>query len=357
LIPQKNYPARIFRNFFMKPKPILGITMGDPAGIGPEIAAKAFLSSRMHELCRPVLIGDAGVMQKAATQFGADLEIRAIAGVDEANFRPGMLEVLDVHNVNLAQLPLGEISALAGQAAFETIRKAIELALAGQIDAIVTNPIHKEALNRAGHHFAGHTEILAHYTHTGEVGMMLAHGNLRVIHVSTHVPLRRACDLVKKARILKVIRMLDAACRQFGIETPRLGVAGLNPHASDGGLFGNEEAEEISPAVREAIAEGLEVEGPMPPDTLFAKARAGFYDGVVAMYHDQGHIPFKLLTFTFTKNRRVEAIRGVNITLGLPIIRTSVAHGTAFDIAWQGVANPEGLLEAIEYAARMAKRR
>ncbi|RMF59398.1 MAG: 4-hydroxythreonine-4-phosphate dehydrogenase PdxA, partial [Calditrichaeota bacterium] len=251
----------------------------------------------------------------------------------------------------------GQISAAAGDAAFQAVKKAIELALAGKIDAIVTNPIHKEALNLAGHHFAGHTEILAHFTRSKDVAMLLVHGNLRVIHVSTHVPLRRACDLVKKARVVRVIQLLHDACRRFGVKRPRIGVAGLNPHASDGGLFGKEEAEEILPAVQEAQAAGLDVEGPMPPDTLFAKAAGGFYDGVVAMYHDQGHIPFKLQTFTFDDKRRVKAIRGVNITLGLPIIRTSVDHGTAFDIAGKGLANPETLIEAIEYAAKMAGNR
>ncbi len=336
-------------------KPILAITMGDPAGVGPEIAVQAFERKQIYDLCRPLVVGDARVLENARRLLGSEISVRSLNTVDNARFEHGVLEVLDLHNVDVEKLELGRVSAEAGHAAFEALHKAIELAMSGAVDAIVTNPIHKEALNLAGHHFAGHTEILAHYTGSRDVAMLLAHGNLRVIHVSTHVPLRRACDLVKRERVLKVIRLLHEACCQFGIAQPRFGVAGLNPHASDGGLFGDEEAKEIRPAVEEARAAGLDVEGPMPPDTLFAKAVGGFYDGVVAMYHDQGHIPFKLKTFTFDDQRRVEAIRGVNITLGLPIIRTSVDHGTAFDIAGKGLANPETLIEAMEYAAKMAR--
>ena len=337
-----------------KNKPILGITMGDPAGVGPEISVKALQTEIVYEMCRPLIIGDAAVIERAAEVVAAKTAVRPIAQISEARFEFGTADVLDLQNVDPARLEVGRISAPAGNAAFDAIRKAIELAMAGEIAGMVTNPIHKEALNLAGHHFAGHTEILAHFTGTRDVAMLLAHGGLRVIHVSTHVPLRQACDLVKKDRILKVIRILERACRRFGIASPRIGVAGLNPHASDGGLFGSEEMAEILPAIEEAKAAGLDVDGPVPPDTLFAKARGGFYDGVVAMYHDQGHIPFKLQTFTFDENRRVAAIRGVNITLGLPIIRTSVDHGTAFDIAGKGIANPETLIEAIEYAAKMA---
>jgi len=335
-------------------KPILGITMGDPAGVGPEIAVMALAKKEVYQICRPVVIGDANVIERAAGIAAPDITVRRISAPAGAKFDFKTLDVIDLRNVDVARFQVGEISAMAGNAAFEYVRRAIDLAQTQQIDAIVTNPIHKEALNLAGHHFAGHTEILAHYTHSKNAALLLAHGNLRVIHVSTHVPLREACDLVKKDRILQVIRILDDACRRFGLTSPQIGVAGLNPHASDGGLFGHEEADEILPAVVAARADGLDVEGPMPPDTLFAKAQGGFYDGVVAMYHDQGHIAFKLQTFTFDENRRVEGIRGVNITLGLPIIRTSVVHGTAFDIAWQGIANPATLVEAIEYAARMA---
>lgn len=334
-------------------KPILAITMGDPAGIGPEIAVKALASESIHKLCRPLLVGDADVIEQAATLLGRSLRLNRITRPSEGKFHAGIIDIIDLDNADIRSLNLGRVSKVAGQAAFESLTKAIELALAGEVAGIVTNPIHKEAINLAGHRFAGHTEILAHYTGAKNVAMLLVHGPLRVVHVSTHVPLRQACDLVKKDRILKVTELLADACRHFGVQSPRLGVAGLNPHAGDGGLFGAEETTEISPAVAEAQTLGIDVEGPIPPDTLFAKAKAGIYDGVVAMYHDQGHIPFKLETFTFTQ-KRVQAIHGVNITLGLPIIRTSVDHGTAFDIAGKGLANPDTLLEAVEYAARLA---
>jgi 4-hydroxythreonine-4-phosphate dehydrogenase len=227
--------------------------------------------------------------------------------------------------------------------------------LEGQIDGTVTAPIHKEALNAAGHDFPGHTEIYAHLTKTREYAMLLANENLRVIHVSTHVSLREACDMVKKDRILAVIRLAHDACRQLGIESPRIGVAGLNPHSSDGGLFGREEEEEISPAVEEARALGMSVEGPIPPDTLFPKAKGGLYDVSVAMYHDQGHIPLKLLGFVWDRTTSSwQSVSGVNVTLGLPIIRASVDHGTAFGKAGKGTASPDSLVQAIMYAARLA---
>jgi 4-hydroxythreonine-4-phosphate dehydrogenase len=247
---------------------------------------------------------------------------------------------------------------MAGAAAFEAVHKAIDLALADAVDATVTGPINKESINLAGHHFSGHTEIYAHYTHTKKYAMLLVHENLRVIHVSTHVSLREACDLVKKERILEVIQLLAGACRDLGIDAPRIGVAGLNPHASDGGLFGREEEQEILPAVEEARRLGYQVDGPVPADTLFAKAAGGLYDGCVAMYHDQGHIPFKIKGFIWDEqNQRMKSVQGVNITLGLPIIRTSVDHGTAFEIAGKGVASPDAMILAIEYAIRMAGHR
>lgn len=328
--------------------------MGDPAGVGPEIAVKALSHQEVYKISKPLIIGDARVMTQALTFTRADIALRPVHDISEAKFEYGTIDVYDLQNVDLSQLRIGEVSAAAGQAAFEAVKTAIELAMTRKLDATVTGPIHKEALNLAGHRFSGHTEIYAHFTDTKEVAMLLVENHLRVIHVSTHVPLREACDLVKKDRILKVIQLLQDTCRQFGIASPRIGVAGLNPHASDGGLFGTEEAREISPAIAQARLMGIDAEGPVPPDTLFAKAKGGFYDGVVAMYHDQGHIPFKLQTFTFDDQRQVEAIRGVNITLGLPIIRTSVDHGTAFDIVGKGIARPDTLLDAIRYAAKMA---
>ncbi|MCD6508664.1 4-hydroxythreonine-4-phosphate dehydrogenase PdxA [Candidatus Poribacteria bacterium] len=336
-------------------RPIIGITMGDPAGIGPEIVAKALALREIYEICRPLVVGDAGVMKQGIQIAGVNLEVNPISQPSEAKFRFGGMDVLDLKNVNLSELQHGRISPMAGKAAFQAIRKVIELAMKGEIDATVTAPIHKGALNMAGYRFPGHTEIYAHFTNTEDYAMMLIVGSLRVAHVTTHLPLREACEEIKKDRVLRTIRLAYEACRMLGIESPRIGVAALNPHASDGGLFGWEEEREITPAVEEARAEGIDAEGPVPADTLFAKAKGGAYDVVVAMYHDQGHIPLKMEGFIWSKKgERWESVSGVNITLGLPIIRTSVDHGTAFDKAGRGIASPESLINAIHYAARMA---
>jgi 4-hydroxythreonine-4-phosphate dehydrogenase len=337
-------------------RPIIGITMGDPAGIGPEIVTKVMLAKGTYELCRPMVVGDAKVMQKAIDSTNLKLVLNPINTVSNAQFKRGILDVFDLQNVDLASLEMGKISAMAGDAAFEAVTKVIDLALSKQIDATVTGPINKESLNKAGHHFSGHTEIYAHFTKTKKYAMLLVHGNLRVIHVSTHVSLKEACDLVKRDRILEIIELLNNSCQQFGIRSPRIGVAGLNPHASDGGLFGNEEKEEIIPAIKKAQKMGINIDGPIPADTLFTKAKGGLYDGCVAMYHDQGHIPFKMQGFVWDRsNQRMKSVQGVNITLGLPIIRTSVDHGTAFEIAGKGLASPDALALAIEYAVKLAK--
>ncbi|MHC4214392.1 MAG: 4-hydroxythreonine-4-phosphate dehydrogenase PdxA [Planctomycetota bacterium] len=332
--------------------------MGDPAGVGPEIAVKALAEPGVYDICRPLVVGDSGVISQAVKITGIDASVEPVVGVTDAKFNHGTIDVLDLKNVDLNSLQTGQISAMAGNAAFEAISKVIELALEGQIDATVTGPIHKEALNLAGHHYAGHTEIYAHLTGTKDYTMMLAAENIRVVHVSTHVSLRQACDLVKKDRILSVIRLAVQACRQLDIEQPRIGVAGLNPHSSDGGLFGSEEREEIIPAIQAAKAAGINADGPVPADTLFSKARGGWYDIVVAMYHDQGHIPLKLLGFIWNQaQKRWTSVSGINITLGLPIIRTSVDHGTAIDQAGKGTAIADSLIHAIEYAAKMATNR
>jgi 4-hydroxythreonine-4-phosphate dehydrogenase len=258
----------------------------------------------------------------------------------------------------LKDVQLGVISAEAGNAAFVAVKTMIELALAKKIDATVTAPIHKEALVRAGHHFPGHTEIFAHFTGTRDFTMMLAAENLRVVHVSTHVSLRQACDAVTKDRVLKVITLANEACRRLGIAKPHIGVAGLNPHASDGGLFGSEEQEHIIPAIHAARAAGINADGPHPPDTFFAKANSGAYDICVAMYHDQGHIPVKCRGFHFdVATGAWDSVNGINVSLGLPIIRTSVDHGTAFDQAGKGTASDASLLDAIEYAAKLGVNR
>ncbi|MGD9929213.1 MAG: 4-hydroxythreonine-4-phosphate dehydrogenase PdxA [Mangrovibacterium sp.] len=335
-------------------KIILAITMGDPAGIGPEIAAKAFHETSVYEQCRPLLIGNVQVMQEAVRLTGLELKINPVTEVGQARFTYGTIDVFDIPSDHLAEIKHGVVSAPAGDMAFRAVRKAIELAMNGEVDGTVTGPIHKEAINLAGHHFSGHTEIYAHYTGTKKYTMLLADEKIKVTHVSTHVSLRQACDLVKKQRVLDVIQLTHEALKRIGIANPRIGVAGLNPHAGDGGLFGTEEIEEILPAIQEAKKQGILAAGPYPPDTLFALANGGSFDGCVAMYHDQGHIPFKLVGFIWDEEKQaMKSVKGVNITLGLPIIRTSVDHGTAFEIAGKGIASADALLFAIGYAIKL----
>ena len=337
-------------------KPIIAITMGDPAGIGPEIIVKSLCLPETYAKCKPLVTGDAKIMKWAVEMLNAPLVVHAIKRVEDALFEHGTIDVIDLNCIDMKTFKPGIVQPQCGHAAFVSIIKAIDLAMSGEVDATVTAPLNKEALHKGGHHFDGHTEIYAHFTGTKKYAMLLADEFLRVIHVSTHVSLREACDRVKKDRIIEVTELIEDACRQFGIEHPRIGIAGLNPHASDGGLFGWEEEKEIAPAVSELRERGFAVEGPIPPDTLFAKARCGKYDGCVAMYHDQGHIPFKVVGFQWNKQTgRMEAAKGVNITLGLPIIRVSVDHGTAFDVAGQGVAAPDALLLSIDYATKMAQ--
>lgn len=343
----------------MKKRPVIGITMGDPAGIGPEITVKALSMQKLYEECCPLVVGDASVLERAAELTGhSEIRIHPVNAVSEADFTPGTIDVWDLKKVDMDRLEIGKVSAMAGDAAFSYVKKVIELAMAGSVDATVTNALNKEAMNLAGHHYSGHTEIYAELTDTPKYTMMLAHHNLRVVHVSTHVSLREACSRVTKERILEVTRIADQACREMGIKTPRIAVAGLNPHCGEGGLFGREEIEEIAPAVKAAKAQGICAEGPIPADTVFSKARGGWYDCVVAMYHDQGHIPLKVVGFVYNERRgKWDAVEGVNITLGLPIIRTSVDHGTAFDQAGTGEANELSLVNAIDYAISFAKSR
>lgn len=336
-------------------KPIIAITMGDPAGIGPEIIIKALSLKETYEKCRPLVTGDANIMQWAVDNMQSELKIHRISSVKEARFELGTIDVYDLACIDMSTFQPGVLQNQCGHAAFISVTTAIQLAMDNEVDATVTAPLNKEALHNAGHNFDGHTEIYAHYTNTKKYAMLLADEHLRVIHVSTHVPLRVACDRVKKDRIIEVTELISDACKQFGIENPRIGIAGLNPHASDGGLFGWEEEKEITPAVKELQERGFNVDGPVPPDSLFAKARCGKYDGCVAMYHDQGHIPFKVVGFQWDKvTGKMEAAKGVNITLGLPIIRVSVDHGTAFDVAGKGIASPDAMLLSIDYATKMA---
>lgn len=339
-------------------KPIIAITMGDPASIGPEIAIKALLKKELYDECNPLIVGDAGVFQNIIDLLQLDAQIHVITEVKEAKFEFGKPDVLDLKNVEVDKLVFGEISAMCGDASFQSVKKVIELALAEEVDATVTGPINKKSINEAGHHFAGHTEIYAQYTGTKKYAMLLVEENMKVIHVSTHVSLRQACDLVKKERILEVTELLYNGMKSLGETNLKIGIAGLNPHAGDSGLFGVEDDLEILPAVEEAKKLGYDVEGPVPPDTLFAKASTGAYGGVVAMYHDQGHIPFKLAGFKWNAEKKMmDSVKGVNITMGLPIIRTSVDHGTAFEIAGKGIASEDAMVLAIESAVQLSKYR
>lgn len=328
-------------------RPYIGITMGDPAGIGPEIILKALSRESIYRQTVPIVLGDGTILSRAKGYVGAAVDIRRVDSPAQAIGRFGVVEVLDLRNVDPEMCIPGVLSAEAGRAAIAYVSKAIDLALAGELDAVVTAPINKEAMHRAGYPYAGHTEIFAERTETRNYALMLVAGRFRVLHVSTHVSLREACERVKKERVLQVIRLAHAVGAVWRLETPRVAVAGLNPHAGEQGLFGQEERDEIAPAVTAARTEGIDASGPLPPDTLFHRALRGEFDFVVAMYHDQGHIPVKLSSFD----------RGVNVTVGLPIIRTSVDHGTAFDIAGKGTASPRSLLEAIRLAIRMARHR
>jgi 4-hydroxythreonine-4-phosphate dehydrogenase len=328
----------------MSELPILALTLGDPAGTGPEIILKALAQPEVRALARLLVVGDAATLDRAQTYTGTTLKLHVVTDVADTRFSSDEIEVLDLKNVDLARLQLGRVDPLAGQAAYESIRIATELALAGKVGAIVTSAINKAALNAAGHHFDGHTGLLAHLCGAPGATMMLAADKLRVSHVSTHVPLRVAIDRVRPERIVKVLQLTHDAVRRLGIENPKLAVAGLNPHAGEGGLFGDEEEKFITPGIVQARALGLDVHGPFAGDTIFFRTLQGEFDAAVAMYHDQGHVAAKMLGIW----------RGVNVTLGLPIIRTSVEHGTDFANAGTGRSDPRSLIEAIKLAATMA---
>lgn len=326
-------------------RPLLAITMGDPAGAGPEIVVKTLNAQEIRPICRGLVIGDAGVMRAAANIVGIPMKIHAVSVPDEMLNDEGTLNVLDLEDVDLSTLVHGRVSASAGKAAYEAIEKGTLLTLEGATDAIVTAPLNKDALNQAGYHFPGHTQILAHLCGVRDAVMMLTADNLRIVHVSTHVSLREACDLVTKERILRVMQLGVDATRSMGVEKPRVVVPGLNPHSGEGGLFGNEEQIHIIPAIEEAKSLGYDVRGPLPPDTAFLRAYRGEFDLVIAMYHDQGHIPIKMAGFE----------KGVNVTLGLPIIRTSVDHGTVFGKAGKDTADPTSMIEAVKLATTMCR--
>ncbi|MFL8952721.1 4-hydroxythreonine-4-phosphate dehydrogenase PdxA [Helcococcus kunzii] len=338
-------------------KKIIGITLGDPAGIGPEITLKAFSKSKLYDNCRPLLIGDKSIIEYYLAQHPElNLSINVVKNPEEGKYTHGTIDMIDMGLYTADQIQIGEISALAGKAAYLYVEKVIKLALENKIDATVTNPLNKKAMNLAGYKYAGHTEIYADLTGTEKYTMMLADGNLRVVHISTHVSLREACDLVKKDRIIDVIRIANNACKELGIQKPKIAVAGLNPHAGENGLFGKEEIEEIEPAINVCKSEGIDVYGPEAPDTVFSRANGGMFDIVVAMYHDQGHIPLKVKGFVYSQeNNKWKEVKGVNITLGLPIIRVSVDHGTAFDAAGKWIASEVSLENAIDFAIQFAE--
>lgn len=327
-------------------KPIIGITMGDAAGVGPEIIVKALAQDEVYDLCRPLVIGDAAMLERAVRITGVPLAIRNIDQTSDAAFERGVVDCFDL-GLLPSDLPFGQISAAAGNAAYQFIAKGVELAQAGAIDAICTAPLNKEALHKGGHIFPGHTEILAHLTGTEDYSMMLATPNLKVIHLTTHVGLIKAIEMINPERTYTVIKLAHDTLTAAGYDRPSIAVCGINPHAGENGLFGNgEEEEKLIPGIERAQAENINVSGPYPADTLFYRAAKGDFQMVVACYHDQGHAPVKVLG--------IEA--GVNITVGLKggVIRTSVDHGTAFDIAGKNIADDRSIIAAIRYAVELA---
>lgn len=336
-------------------RPVLAITMGDPAGIGPEVTVKALQHRELWEKCIPIVVGERFVLEDALRFSDLKQKVYSIQSPEEATGESDRIECIDLQALTPENYQLGQVSPFCGEAAFQYIVKAISYAMEGRIAGVVTAPINKEALHLAGHLYSGHTEIFADYTHTPHYAMLLMSGKLRVIHCTTHVSMRKACDLITKERVGEVIDLADQAMKMMGLTHYTIGVAGLNAHCSENGLFGTEEAEAIAPAIREAQAKGIHVEGPVPPDTVFVKALAGQYDVVVAMYHDQGHIPLKVVGFQLdAATGRFTSLSGINTTIGLPILRTSVDHGTAFDKAGQNLANEASMMEAIQLAAQMA---
>ena len=326
-------------------KPAIAITMGDPCGIGPEVVVKALADPRVYASCRPLVIGNTYAMRQAMEVTGLPLNVNETDDPTGAGRDPATVDVVDIHNLNPEDITVGQISIPCGKAAMEWVSKAGELALAGIVDGIATAPLNKEAASLAGFQSIGHTELLQELAGIKIIGTMLMSKNLRVVHLTTHRSLRVACDYVKKDRILDFLQLTHDSFVKFGFPNPRIAAAGLNPHNSDGGLLGNEEADEIAPAVIAAQERGINAVGPIPADSVFHQAIQGRYDAVLAMFHDQGHIPVKVYGFE----------ESVTVNLGLPFVRTSVDHGTAFDIAGQGIAQHVSMLESIRLAVELAK--
>jgi len=327
----------------MADRPRIAITMGDPAGIGPEIIVKALPREDISQVCRPIILGDVGLLKTVSRSIGA-CSFHVMESPEDISESPGTIDVLPLSNLE-GSVTQGKPTRDGGKAMVDYILKAVELATSGQVSAMVTCPINKELMNQVGYGFEGHTELIAHLTHTKDYVMMLAGEKLRVALATIHCALRDVADIISKGLIVKTVTITCHALeRDFAIKNPRVAVAALNPHAGESGLFGREDMEIIKPAVGEARESGLSVEGPFPADTVFYHAVNGRFDAVVAMYHDQGLIPLKLLHFS----------DAVNLTLGLPIVRTSVDHGTAYDIAGRGIADPSSLIAAVKMAARIA---
>ncbi len=338
------------------PKPSIALTMGDPAGVGPELVVQACADARVHEVCRPLAVGSAAVFRRALAHLNLPARLAVVGDPADDSPAPPCIACLDVCGSSAMDAPCGIVDARAGHAAYEALVAAARLALAGQVAAVTTAPLNKAALWKAGHEYPGHTELLSELCGVTNFAMMLylppgdairGRAGLGVVHVTLHQALREVFAELTLERVLATSRLAHAAMWELKGAMPKIGVCALNPHGGEAGLFGTEELTVIAPAVDSGCAAGLDLHGPHPADTLLARARDGEFDGVVAMYHDQGHIALKLLDMQ----------RAVNITLGLPIVRTSVAHGTAFDLAWQGRAQTSSMIEAIRVAARLARER
>ena len=326
-------------------KPAIAITMGDPCGIGPEVVVKALADPKVYASCRPVVVGNLYAMEQAVKLTGLPLKIRESDDPSSAGRDPASVDVVDIHNLNPEDIAVGKITPACGKAAMEWVTKAGELALAGVVDGLATAPLNKEAASLAGYQSIGHMELLQEMSGTKTVATMLMAKNLRVVHLTTHRSLRLACDYVKHGRILEFLELTHASFVTYGFPNPSIGVAALNPHGSDGGLLGDEEQNEIAPAVEDARSKGIDAIGPVPADIVFHQAIQGRYDVVLCMFHDQGHIPVKVYGFE----------ESITANLGLPFVRTSVDHGTAFDIAGKGIADHLSMLESIRLAVALAK--
>lgn len=326
-------------------RPVIGITAGDPAGIGPEIILSALSAPALYELCRPLVIGDMGVISTAKKIAGSTIELKRVSNHSQGRYQAGAIDLLCISDLDFDETSWANPTIQTGKAMVDYIIKATDMAVNGELSAIVTCPINKKIMRIAGFDYNGHTELIAERTGTEDFVMMMAGNRLKISLVTIHMPLRNVSGAISIENIFTTIKITgEALIKRFGIESPKIAVAGLNPHAGESGIFGNEENNIIIPAVEKSAKEGFNVSGPFPPDTIFYQALNGTYDAVVCMYHDQGLIPFKMVHFT----------DGVNTTLGIPIVRTSVDHGTAYDIAGKGKADPGSLIAAIKMAAFQA---